>query len=240
VVDPVSHDVYVVSGNGPWNGRTNWGDTIMKLDPSGSRLVDTYTPTNQESLASSDQDLGSTGPALLPTIKSGGHSYHLLVQGGKGPACDGCSGTALRLLNRDDLSGRGGPGHLGGDLATAQAPGGCEVLTAPAVRKSGGRIWVLYTSSCGVAGYTVSVSGKGKFGLQRRWSAGHGGTTPVLSHGILYVAHDGGITALNPANGAALGTISGIGGVHWEYPLVVGNRIYMTDEDGHVFAWSIK
>jgi hypothetical protein len=28
--------------------------------------------------------------------------------------------------------------------------------------------------------------------------------------------------------------------VHWEYPLVAGNRIFMTNENGHVFAWTIR
>ena len=49
----------------------------------------------------------------------------------------GCDGAVLRLLNRDNLSGKGSPGNLGGDLQSLPAPGGCEVLTAPAVRKSG-------------------------------------------------------------------------------------------------------
>ncbi|PZS05520.1 MAG: hypothetical protein DLM70_06320, partial [Chloroflexi bacterium] len=132
-VEPRTRDVYVVSGNGPWNGRTEWGDTILKLDPSGAKLLDSFTPTNQAGLASADADLGSSGPAILPDIRQGGKTYHLLIQAGKGPACASCSGAALRLLNRDNLSGRAGPGHLGGDLSDAQAPGGSEVLTAPAV-----------------------------------------------------------------------------------------------------------
>jgi outer membrane protein assembly factor BamB len=175
---------------------------------------------------------------LLPDIKQGTQTYHLLVQGGKGAACSACSGVGLHLLNRDDLSGRGGPGHLGGDVATAQAPGNCEILTAPAVSQHAGQIWVLYANSCGVAGYQLIHSSGRSFALSQRWFVGVGGSTPVLSGGVLYVAHDGEIRGYNPSSGAVVWRAPGIGGVHWEYPLVVGHRLYMTDENGHVTAYS--
>lgn len=239
VADPVTHDVYIVSGNGPWNGRTNWGDSILKLDPSGTHLLDTFTPTDQAYLANTDQDLGSTGPALLPTVTQGGRHYHLLVQGGKGPACDNCRGTVLRLLDRDNLSGQGGPGHLGGDLQDITTPGGCEVLTAPAVWKLAGQIWVFYADDCGVAGYRLASPSPGKFRLQQVWSVGQGGTTPIISGGVLYVASNNTVTAYNPRNHNILAT-AGIGSLHWEYPLVAGGRLYISDEGGHLTAFSLR
>ncbi len=238
-IDPVTHDIYIVSGNGPWNGRTNWGDSILKLDPSGSHLLDSFTPTNQASLAAADADLGSTGPALLPTVKQGSHSYHLLVQGGKG-GCESCSGVALRLLNRDNLSGRGGPGHLGGDLQDAVTPCGEAVLTGPVVWTSPSRqIWVFYANECGVAGYRLSSPSAGKFRLDQVWLVKRDGTTPVISHGILYIAHGGEIVGYNPANHAVVWRGTGIGDIHWEYPLVAGNRLFMTDENGRVVAYAL-
>ena len=240
VSDPTNHDVYIVSGNGPWNGHTNWGDSVLKLTADGSKLVDAFTPVNQSDLANSDQDLGSTGPAILPAITSGGRSYHLLVQGGKGPACSSCGGVALRLLNRDDLSGHGAPGQLGGDLITAQSPGGCEVLTAPGVWVSPSHtIMVIYANDCGTAGYKVTSPSAGHFRLDRVWSNGSGGTTPVLHGGVLYVARGHSLTAYNPANGSVLGQTAAIGGIHWEYPLITGNRLYITDETGTVTAFAL-
>jgi outer membrane protein assembly factor BamB len=236
-VDPVTHAVYVVSGNGPWNGRTDWGDSVLKLDPTGSHLLDSFTPANQASLAAGDQDLGSTGPALLPTVKLNGTSYHLLVQGGKGPACDGCSGTALRLLNRDNLSGQHGLGHLGGDLQDVQAPGGCEVLTAPAVWKNAGVIWVFYANDCGTTAYRLSQSGD-HFRLGTAWSVRQGGSTPVLAHGILWVAHDAGLDAYGPKTGQRLLHLS-IGSIHWQYPLIRSNILYLADQNQHLTAYAI-
>jgi len=239
-VDPVTHDVYIVSGNGPWNGRTNWGDSVLKLDPSGEKLLDAFTPTNQNALNVSDQDLGSTGPALLPAVKAGGRVYHLLVQAGKGPACGSCSGVALRLLNGDNLSGRGGPGHLGGDLYDAQTPGSEQVLATTAVwRASSGEIWVFVANGYGLGGYRLSVSGR-TFRLEQRWLITPGGTTPVVSHGVLYVARSGSITAYNPASHAVLWRAGGVGGIHWQYPLVVGHRLFLTDESGHLYAYALQ
>jgi hypothetical protein len=232
-IDPVTHDVYIVSGNGPWNGRTNWGDSILKLDPAGSHLLDAYTPTTQADLNNSDTDLGSTGPAMLPTVTQNGRAYHLLVQGGK----DG----VLRLLNRDNLSGAGGLGHLGGDLHDASTPCGQEVLTAPAVWKSPARqIWVFYANDCGVAGYRLSSPSTGKFRLDQMWLVKGGGTTPIISHGILYVAHSGEVDGYNPTSHAVVWRAGGTGDVHWEYPLVAGNRLFMPDESGHVSAFALR
>lgn len=238
-IDPSSHDVYIVSGNGPWNGRTNWGDSVLKIDPSGQHLLDSFTPTNQQALDNGDLDLGSTGPAILPPITQGKHTYHLLVQGGKGPACDSCSGVALRLLNRDDLSGRHAPGHLGGDLQDLQAPGGCEVLTAPAVWTSPSRqIWVFYVNDCGTGAYRVSVPSRGPIRLQQVWLIHQGGTTPIVSHGVLYVASGGSLTAYNPVNHAVLAQ-PGIGSTHWQYPLVAGHRLFIADQSGHLVVLSL-
>lgn len=241
VTDPRNGDVYVVTGNGPWNGKTNWGDSILKLDPAGRRLLDAFTPTNQAQLNSEDLDLGSTAPAILPPVRSGGRTYNLLVQGGKGPACSSCGGVVLRLLNRDNLSGKGGPGNLGGDLADTAAPGNCMVLTAPRVwTPSRGPAIVIYANGCGIAGYSVRVRGAGRFTLARVWSQGTGGTTPALSHGVLYVARDGAVAAYSAASGRLLGEGGSIGTIHWEYPRVVGNRLYITDGSGTLTAFAIK
>lgn len=238
-IDPVTHDIWIVTGNGPWNGSTNWGDSVLKLDPTGTHLLDSFTPTNQQSLADSDQDLGSTAPALLPPIRQNGQTFLLMVQGGKGPACGSCSGVALRLLNRKNLSGQGGPGHLGGDLQDIQAPGGCEVLTAPAVWKSNGRIWVFYANDCGTAGYRLSSPSPGRFRLTRVWSDGAAGTTPVMHGGRLYIAQSGGILMRDPTTGNLLAR-GNLGNVHWQYPLITGTRLYISDQEGHLSAYRVQ
>ena len=116
VIDPLNKDVYVVTGNGPWNGRTDWGDSILKLNPAGSTLLDAFTPTDQAYLNNQDLDLGSTSPAILPPIRAGGKTWHLMTQAGKGPDSSSGGPAVVWLVNRDQMGSGKGPGHLGGQL----------------------------------------------------------------------------------------------------------------------------
>jgi outer membrane protein assembly factor BamB len=88
-VDPANGTLVIATGNGPWNGRTDWGDSVIVLSPDASRMLRHWTPANQAQLESSDADLGSTSPALF----AGGYA----IQGGK----DG----KLRLLQLHRLPG---------------------------------------------------------------------------------------------------------------------------------------
>src|SRR5437764_146802 len=76
VVDPVPGNLLLATGNGPWNGRTDWGDSALMLSPDAGRLLQNWTPTNVDELERGDVDLGSTSPAILPGTR-------LAVQGGK-------------------------------------------------------------------------------------------------------------------------------------------------------------
>ena len=119
VVDPTSGDLLVATGNAPWDGRTNWGDATLRLDPDATRLVGNYTPTNTAELNSSDADLGSTSPVVLDS----GH----LAQGGK----DG----KIRVLSVARM--RGASPHQGGELQVVSTPSGTDLFTAPAVWHNG-------------------------------------------------------------------------------------------------------
>ena len=74
-VDPKTGDLVVATGNGAFDGKTSWGDSLLVLSPDGSKLLRHWTPANQEHLNELDLDLGASGPGLLP----GGY----VVQGGK-------------------------------------------------------------------------------------------------------------------------------------------------------------
>src|SRR5262249_30172678 len=64
VVVPGSGRLLVATGNAPWNGRTNWGDSVLVLS-SKARLIGNYTPTNTAELNKQKVDLGSTSPGDL-------------------------------------------------------------------------------------------------------------------------------------------------------------------------------
>ena len=78
-----SGNIYFATGNGSWNGTSDYGDSIVKLGPpsSGSfAVLDYFTPYNQDSLDSGDVDLAAGGLVLLPALPSG---RQLLAQQGK-------------------------------------------------------------------------------------------------------------------------------------------------------------
>jgi hypothetical protein len=68
-------NVYLMTGNGTYNGTTDFGNSFLKLGPH-LQVVDWFTPSNWNSLYQNDLDIGSSGPLLLP-------NSNLLVGGGK-------------------------------------------------------------------------------------------------------------------------------------------------------------
>jgi PQQ-like domain len=242
-IDPLNNDVYVVTGNGPWNGRTDWGDSVLKLNPAGAKLIDAFTPKNQSYLNNSDSDLGSTGPAILPPITSDGKTWNLLVQGGKGPSTSHSGPAVLWLVNRNRMGPKKGPGHLGGSLQYIRSPGGCEVLTAPAVWiDAASKPEVIYGNDCGVTAYKVLTGPSILPHLAVAWSIANGSSTPVISGATLYLARSGEVDAYNPASGKLIwSSSSGAGGtisdIHWEYPAISGDWLFITDQSAKLYAY---
>src|SRR5215831_7194087 len=64
VIDPISGNIFVATGNGPFNGTTDWGDSVIELDPDATRVLGNYSPADNAALAAGDLDLGSTSPEL--------------------------------------------------------------------------------------------------------------------------------------------------------------------------------
>ena len=59
-------NIYVMTGNGDFDGSANFSESMLKLSSSLS-VEDYATPANWSTLNSSDTDFGSGGPVLLPT-----------------------------------------------------------------------------------------------------------------------------------------------------------------------------
>ncbi len=68
-------NVYVVTGNGSWDGVKNFSESFLKLTPR-LKLLDWFTPTNHLTLDKKDNDLNSSGATLIP-------GTHLVLGGGK-------------------------------------------------------------------------------------------------------------------------------------------------------------
>ncbi len=138
-------NIYFVTGNSDYSGTTYDGSTniqesVVKLAPDLSKVLDIFTPSNQGNLDQGDTDFGSGGAMLVPAQE--GSTPHLVAAAGK----DG----RMFILDRNSLGGYtpGGP-----DKVVAQANiGGCwcgESYFHHKIVSSGGSnaiLWKIKTS----------------------------------------------------------------------------------------------
>jgi len=88
------NNLYLLTGNGIWNGTTAFGDSALKFSTSsGLTVADWFTPYNQLSLDGNDSDVGSGGAAVL--VNNSGPHPELLIGGGKQ--------NVLYVLDRSNL-----------------------------------------------------------------------------------------------------------------------------------------
>ena len=70
-----SNNLYLMTGNGTWDGSSNFGESAVKLSTASSLAVsDYFTPSNWSTLNGGDTDLGSAGILGIPgtTLVLGG------------------------------------------------------------------------------------------------------------------------------------------------------------------------
>jgi outer membrane protein assembly factor BamB len=216
VVEPDTGRLLIATGNAPFNGSTDWGDSVLELSPDGRHLLHNWTPVNQAQLNSGDLDLGSTAPAVLPSYRG----RRLAVQGGKAGVLD--------LLDLDRLDGTTGPAgpRLGGEVQQISSPGGGQVFTAPAVWVDRGRIFVFVGDNSGTSAYVLG-GGAADPRLRVAWQSSSGGTSPVIAGGLLYVYDpSGSLDVYEPASGRQLVSLPA-GSGHWNSPIVVGGRVIL-------------
>lgn len=210
-IDPSNGDLVVATGNAPWNGSTDWGDSVLVLSPDASKLLRHWTPANYVQLNTGDVDLGSTSPALLP----GGYA----VQGGK----DGI----LRLLQLHRLPGVNT--RTGGELQSLPAPGPTDVFSEPAVWNGK---WVFVSTSAGTEGLLFK-GGR----LHPVWSNSTGGTSPALAGPLLFVAGNGAVHVYVPTSGRKVATLP-TGANHWQSPIIADGRVAVAEGNANDHATS--
>jgi outer membrane protein assembly factor BamB len=236
VYDPATDHIYFATGNGPFDpARYDWGDSVLAVHPDGSGAggnpVDSYTPADYQRLQNRDLDLGSTAPAILP-VPAGSTVAHLGLQGGKD--------AVLRLLDLENLSGQGGPGHTGGEVQVLSGVAHGDIFTAPAVwvDPASGTTWVFLVDPQAISGLRLGLDGSGTPRLERAWVVNGGGSSPIVANGVLYYAGYSGIRALDPTSGKVLWQDTSLGGIHWESPIVANGVLYITDERGALTAYA--
>lgn len=215
VIDPSTGNIFIATGNGPYDGMTNWGDSLIVLNPDATQILANYTPADNTQLNDSDTDLGSTSPVLL--------SPSLVAQGGKD--------SLIRALCIPSISGT--TSHVGAELEIMATPSGNMLYTAPAVWVENGQTWMFAADGGGTAGWML-MNGT----LIKVWSKPNGGTSPVLAGGLLYVYNPaGGLYVYDPLNGTQLAMLEN-GSGHWNSPIVVDGRIAVPEGNANQHATS--
>lgn len=215
VVEPRGRRLLIDTGNGPWNGSTNFGDSVIELTLPSLHMRQEFTPPDQESLNASDTDLGSSAPALL------GHD-RVLVAGKDG---------VIRLLALSRLNGHpaGFRPRLGGEVQRLSLPGGGMLFSAPAVWHKGTHTTVFVGGENATAAYALR---RGR--LHLAWQSSLSGTSPILAGGLLYVydPQAGGIEVYRPSSPHPIAKLPGLSG-HWNSPIVVDGHVVEPEGDAN-------
>ena len=144
-----SGNIVFVTGNSDYSGTTydgvsNIQESVVKVSPNLTTVLDLFTPSNQASLDQSDADFGSGGALVLPDQT--GSILHLAVAAGKY--------GSMYLMNEDKL---GGYSTTKNNVLGTYQVGGCwcgpsyfvDADGATRIVSSGGRmlkVWKLSTS----------------------------------------------------------------------------------------------
>jgi outer membrane protein assembly factor BamB len=215
VIDSANGDIFIATGNGHWNGTTDWGDSLIQLNASATKMLGNYTPTDTAALNADDADLGSTSPVLL--------GNQLIAQGGK----DG----KIRLLSRMTLAGA--TPHKGHELQIVPTPSATDLFTQPAVWQHDGQTWMFAADNGGTAAWELE-NGK----LQEKWKIGTSGTSPIEADGLLFVyVRRGGLNVYEAVSGKLVATLP-CGPGHWNSPIVLQGEIILPEGNANEHATS--
>jgi len=189
--------IYVSASDGGFDsntGGTDWGDTVIKFDPS-LNIVDSFTPLDQNCRALNDLDLGSGGPMLLPP-QPGSVTNEIIASGKGGAPCDSTGASPIYLLNANALGGynpsqdqsvqeiEGPPGGYWSSPAYWQGPNATYIYYGGVVAEEGnGDPLKMYTMTNGLLSTAPVTQTKAVFPVGVTPSVSANGTT----NGIVWV-----------------------------------------------------
>lgn len=203
---PVADDagnVYVSTGDGPWDGTSAYGDSILKFSPT-LQLQDYFTSKDYQFLNCHDADLAAGGLMLIPgssIVMGGGKGGKLYLVNtanlGKEQAND--AGAVQALLVESDLSAPYSATCTDASGSHTAQLNSYEINATAAYYNGSVYIGVSPTTSTAPAGVRQFIySGTLTYGAEAKPSIQNGtpGTTPFISsdgtaNGILWMIDAG-------------------------------------------------
>ena len=211
-IDPATGNIFVASGNGPYDGKTSWGDSLIELSPDATKMLGNWTPENNVEINRTDMDL-ITAPVLM--------GDGVIAQTGKD--------NVIRLLDLNAIAGT--TAHASHEIQTVNGPGTPFINNALAKWTHNGRIWLFLAAQKwrgqggGLSAWTYQNRS-----LTAAWTNENPATVPVLAGGLLYAydANHGNVRVYNPETGEQVGELT-CGTGHWGSPVVIDGRIALTE-----------
>ena len=227
-------DVLAVTGNGNYSlqkGEEGYGESIISLAGDLKSLEGSFTPSDWQSLNSSDADFGSGGVMAVPRI-AGQQSPPLAIAMGK-------DGHAY-LVNAAKL---GGTASRGSTPLQTLSIAGCFCAPAYYQPASGGGVMFYQASNDVLRAYSVSTGASPSLSAIATGTsaAGYGGSFPIVSTnaslantGVVWVMRRGTTMQLEAYNASSLGAPLyqanagswSNGSRGWLTPLVANGRVY--------------
>ncbi len=260
VYDPELDVIYLATANngGGFDPKNySYGMSVLKLKYDGTSdkpnaPVDSYTAANVNPKYGTkydgqfqdpgDREPGSTDPLILPAGICPQYP-HLLVQGGKD--------AWVRIINRDDMSGKGAPGNVGGELFKMKLPqtepdsdDDHGVMSQPTlyIDAEDHSTWVIVGSQSGICGLKFKPAADGRPALETVWSRsidgdmvrnGNVNTATATATGLLFYSN-GGLQSGSPEStlfcvdiktgGPLWQTV--IGPHHWASQIVASGMVF--------------
>jgi len=219
VVDQ-SGNLIVTTGNGTYDGKTDFGESTIKLEAKSLRPLDSFTPSNFNTLNDFDLDFGTQGPTMLPGTN------HLVVGGKEGK---------MYVLDATKLGGQ-----APGDIQVGQVVQAVDPTVRPTLTHHMHNVIPAWQSPQGL---NVYVWGESDFLRVYRFDPStHKFTTPAAATGLILAPSGmpGGMMSISsngsrPGTGILWATLPRIGDAN---QMTVPGGLYAYDAEKLKFLWS--
>src|SRR5215813_3313884 len=215
-----SGNLIVTTGNGSYDGKMDFGESTIKLEAKSLRPLDSFTPSNFNTLNDFDLDFGTQGPTMLPGTN------HLVVGGKEGK---------MYVLDATKLGGQ-----APGDIQVGQVVQAVDPTVRPTLTHHMHNVIPTWQSPQGL---NVYVWGESDFLRVYRFNPStHKFTIPAAATGSILAPSGmpGGMMSISsngsrPGTGILWATLPRIGDAN---QMTVPGGLYAYDAEKLKFLWS--
>ncbi len=231
-------NLYLATGNGTFDPlESAYGDSVLKLSPT-LKVLDYFTPFDQDSLNLTDYDLGSGGVTVIPKDPVYNPNGNLIVQMGKDGTLHLLNSNNLGQFNllKDQVLGefenvvtemRGNAAYFNGNIYIGPTGQGLSAFQINSGKLVGNGVRFASSNTFGYPGPTPTISSNGSTGgivwaLDTSGFLGSGVNAPAQ----LWAYDATTLKTLYSSANSGLRDIMGVA-VKFAVPLVQGGRVYV-------------